>query len=338
MSVIDDLIAHAKGYTGYLEKDSNSDLDSFTGNAGSNNYTRFARDYCDYFGESINVYQGQAWCAMFVSVMFADVFGADKAERMIFGHYAYCPYGVQHFKSNNAFYKIPKAGDVIFFTNGSESTHTGIVRAVDDTHVYTVEGNTSSSSGVVANGGCVAQKSYTLGYSRILGYGRPDWSVAESSGYNTYLQKLTAKGYIANPELWQDFTAPIKKCNALALIDKCTGGTWASEEANDAVHWSQKHVYSLCGKGFITNKEQWLTNPEASISQAQTLALAAKIVNNGTTEMRPYETTPNDHWGRNYLNYLCDKDVISTPEAWTNFEGEVSTGNFMALVCKAFGY
>jgi peptidoglycan hydrolase-like protein with peptidoglycan-binding domain len=44
---------------------------------------------------------------------------------------------------------------------------------VDKTYVYTIEGNTSSASGVVANGGGVFAKKYRLDYSRIAGYGRP---------------------------------------------------------------------------------------------------------------------------------------------------------------------
>ena len=43
----------------------------------------------------------------------------------------------------------------------------------------TIEGNTSSASGVVANGGSVATKSYDLGYSRIMGYGRPPYEKYE---------------------------------------------------------------------------------------------------------------------------------------------------------------
>ena len=49
--------------------------------------------------------------------------------------------------------------------------HTGIVVDVDKNYVYTIEGNTSSSSGVVDNGGCVARKKYRLDYDLILGYG-----------------------------------------------------------------------------------------------------------------------------------------------------------------------
>lgn len=43
--------------------------------------------------------------------------------------------------------------------------------------MYTIEGNTSSAAGVVENGGCVQDKSYPLTYSKIGGYGRPDFSI-----------------------------------------------------------------------------------------------------------------------------------------------------------------
>lgn len=44
MNAIDKLIQIAKNETGYLEKASNSQLDSKTANAGENNYTKYWRD------------------------------------------------------------------------------------------------------------------------------------------------------------------------------------------------------------------------------------------------------------------------------------------------------
>lgn len=73
----------------------------------------------------------------------------------------------------------PAAGDQIFFTKdgGKSFCHTGIVEKVAGGRVYTIEGNTSSAAGVVENGGCVQDKSYPLTYSKIGGYGRPDFSI-----------------------------------------------------------------------------------------------------------------------------------------------------------------
>ena len=50
---------------------------------------------------------------------------------------------------------------------------------VENGYVCTIEGNTSSAYGVVANGGGVSRKRYPLSYGQIGGYGRPDWSLAE---------------------------------------------------------------------------------------------------------------------------------------------------------------
>ena len=52
MNAIDKLIRIAKNEIGYLEKASNSQLDSKTANAGENNYTKYWRDIKpDYQGQ-----------------------------------------------------------------------------------------------------------------------------------------------------------------------------------------------------------------------------------------------------------------------------------------------
>ncbi|MGI5945763.1 MAG: CHAP domain-containing protein, partial [Lachnospiraceae bacterium] len=42
----------------------------------------------------------------------------------------------------------------------------------------------SGASGVIPNGGGVCQKSYSRNYNKILGYGIPDWSLANKSGWH----------------------------------------------------------------------------------------------------------------------------------------------------------
>lgn len=334
MTAIDKLITEAKRWTGYLEKANNSQLDSFKANAGNRNYTRFATDYCGYFGENINIYQAQPWCAMYVSVVFANAFGAENAEKLLYGHYAYCPYGVRHFKNNNAWYTVPQVGDIIFFSSETRASHTGIVISVDDGRVYTAEGNTSSTGGVVANGGCVAQKSYSLEYSKILGYGRPHWSILSKHWSEPYKVRLENANIISDDLFWIEYDNPAPKSQVIALIDKATGGIWQSDEADPRVHWVQPNVISLCGKGIITDQSSWLTNPDASISKGLMLAL----VDNSTGGMKPdYTDRISDHWARNHLDSLCDKDIIASPSEWTDFDGEVSSGSVMALICKAFG-
>lgn len=177
MNVVKNLIDKAVSWTGYLEKKSNKDLDNFTANAGSNNYTCFARDYKTHTGYSL---QAQPWCAMFVSEVFVQMFGLYLANNLLAGAlYHYCPTGVNQFKAAGQWHTKPEPGDIIFFTNGTRAYHTGIVTEVTSTRVKTIEGNTSGASGVIENGGGVCQKSYSLTESKIMGYGRPDWSIVQ---------------------------------------------------------------------------------------------------------------------------------------------------------------
>ena len=173
------LLEIAKAEVGYLEKKSNSNLDSKTANAGSNNYTKYARDMHNAGAYNGNK-NGYPWCDVWVDWLFYMLCDKDlkKAEDMICqtGDYgAGCQYSAQYYKNKGRLFKDPKPGDQIFFWNSSKTSiaHTGIVYAVDGSWVYTIEGNTSGASGIVANGGGVCEKKYKLSNSRIYGYGRP---------------------------------------------------------------------------------------------------------------------------------------------------------------------
>lgn len=174
MSQIDTLIDVALGEVGYLEKASNANLDSKTANAGHNNYTKYGKWYQENVDGSdsyINAY----WCDMF-KTWCANKAGITKYQLPFT---AYTPSGVNWFKQKEAWHSAssgytPKRGDIIYYKNGQGiACHVGIVYKVSGSKVYTIEGNTSAASGVVANGGAVATKSYSLSYSRILGYGTP---------------------------------------------------------------------------------------------------------------------------------------------------------------------
>lgn len=162
MKIVD--IANAE--IGYLEKKSNSQLESKTANAGNKNFTK----YGEWYGMN-----GQPWCAMFVS------WCADRAGigTDIIPKHASCAVGIKWFKERGLWadrkgYK-PKEGDIIYFQSGANNRHVGIVTKVTDERVYTVEGNTSGGSTMISNGGSVAAKNYALSYSKILGYGKPKY-------------------------------------------------------------------------------------------------------------------------------------------------------------------
>lgn len=65
---------------------------------------------------------------------------------------------------------------VIFYHNGT-FTHTGLVTAVIGDRFYTIEGNTSGASGIIANGGGVCAKSYLNSQMPGTKFCTPDYSI-----------------------------------------------------------------------------------------------------------------------------------------------------------------
>lgn len=192
------VIAVALDEVGYLEKETNSNLDDDTANAGDANYTKFARDL-DNLGFYNGKKNGYAWCDVFVDWCFVTAYGMAAALALTFQPTkaanncgAGCKYSRQYYQNNGRLFDTPQPGDQIFFYSSDKTTisHTGLVYAVDKTYVYTVEGNTSSASGVVANGGAVNKKKYKLTYDRLAGYGRPAYDV-EYKADSTPVTKYT---------------------------------------------------------------------------------------------------------------------------------------------------
>lgn len=153
MTAQEKVISIAVNEDGYLEKTSNSQLDNKTANAGTANYTKYARDL-DKLGVYNGPKNGFAWCDVFVDWCFVQAFGITLALKMTFqpkgGYGAGCTESARYYKENSAFHKTsPKVGDQIFFTSDGGKTmyHTGLVIKVDTKKVYTIEGNTSSAVG-----------------------------------------------------------------------------------------------------------------------------------------------------------------------------------------------
>ena len=184
---IEKLILIAKNEIGYLEKKSNIQLDDKTANAGSNNYTKYWRDIKPS-------YQGQPWCAAFVSWCFMKAFGLDKAKKLLkHWPYVYCPTMSELFTLNS----YPKIGDIVIFYHNGTFTHTGLVTAVIGDKFYTIEGNTSGASGIIANGGGVCAKSYYNSKLPGTKFCTPDYSLVTSSTETTNTE---GGSYMFTPE------------------------------------------------------------------------------------------------------------------------------------------
>ena len=168
--VINAVINTAKKELGYLEKKSNAQLDDKTNNAGYNNYTKYWRDIKPD-------YQGQPWCACFVSWVFKQVFGLETAKKLLkHWPYVYCP------TLGNLFTKHanPEVGDIVIFYRNGVFAHTGIVISVNGDYFETIEGNASSTSGITPNGGAVVQKGYYNSNLPGTKFCRPDYSIVSN--------------------------------------------------------------------------------------------------------------------------------------------------------------
>lgn len=177
-NTVDKVINIALAEVGYLEKKSNSQLDSKTANAGKNNYTKYGRDMHKIYPSVMDF--PAAWCDAFVDWCFYQAYGLATAKSLIGGNFDdYTVASANMYKKKNAWYTSnPKVGDQIFFKNSTRICHTGLVYKMDSTYVYTIEGNTSSGDDIIiSNGGCVAKKKYKLNNSKIAGYGRPKYDV-----------------------------------------------------------------------------------------------------------------------------------------------------------------
>lgn len=191
-NTVDKVLVIAEAEVGYLEKKSNSQLDDKTANAGSNNYTKYWRDIA--IG-----YQGQAWCNCFINWVFTKAFTEATAKKLLCsenGWSFYTPTSASYFKTRSQWHTSgAKVGDIIYFKNSTRIHHVGLVYKVDDTKVYTIEGNTSGGSSVIANGGGVCKKSYLKTNAAIAGYGRPNYDVEQAeatpSTFTEYKVKCT---------------------------------------------------------------------------------------------------------------------------------------------------
>ena len=179
------VVSIAMAEVGYREKATNASLDDPAANAGSGNWTKYARDLAaaGYYNGGKN---GFAWCDVFVDWCFFKAFGAAEGQRVQcqtgpLG--AACPYSAGYYKSQGRYDKNPRLGDQIFFQQGGSIVHTGIVVAVTGTAITTVEGNSSDQ---------VARRTYSVGDSYIAGCGHPRYDETPAEPVTVALRPLAA--------------------------------------------------------------------------------------------------------------------------------------------------
>ena len=177
-----DLVEVARTQVGYHE--------------GTNNYTK----YNVWFG-SLNDYgYNYAWCQTFVAWCANQAGIPTSMIPRVSGTVS----GMDFFKKNGTWKDAgitPEKGDIIYlYSKSSSGYHVGIVADVSGGQISTIEGNSSDR---------VAERSYSVGNSSIVGYGCPE-----------YVEPNPKKWYenYECPDLGTDFYAYIINTQAWKML------------------------------------------------------------------------------------------------------------------------
>lgn len=345
---INALIAIAKNEIGYLEKATNAQLDSKTANAGYNNYTKYWRDIYP-------AYQGQPWCACQISWDMMTAFGLETAKKLLkHWPYVYCPAMRDYF----TLYANPQVGDIVIFWSSKkkEFVHTGLVIKVQGDQFWTIEGNTSGASGVVANGGGVCQKSYYNSQLPGTKFCRPDYSIVTSikSGSSTNTSTTTAtKNWIEYGDKGNNVKTLQTKLNKvgynLAVDGICGNATVAA--IKDFQKKYNLAVDGQAGKNTITKLNSIIAakenkNFKAFVGACTTDSTPVYQKATGATALATYPKLNRGNLvdvvgvsgsrykikiANTYTGYI-DKNKITTPDKLTTkYPHGVCTGNDVAV-------
>lgn len=242
---INAVINIALAEVGYLEKATNANLDDKTANAGSNNYTKYWRDIYP-------AYQGQPWCACFVTWVFVIAFGKAMAQKLLKHYpYVYCPTMADLFTLN----ANPKVGDIVIFKHNGVFTHTGIVIKVSGDQFWTVEGNTSGGSTIIANGGAVCRKTYFNSNLPGTKFITPDYSkVQEIKNEGNDTPSISASSILKIGSNGSAVKTLQKNLNTLIKAKLTVDGEFGTATYNAVIKFQTK--YKLTADGIVGENTQ----------------------------------------------------------------------------------
>lgn len=248
------VIKLARAEEGYLEKSAAwwkkygaAGLYEKTAGAGSGNYTKYGYEMHKLYPEVMDF--PAAWCDASVDWLFMTAYGVSNAKKLLGGNFDdYTVASAQLYKDKGAWKPggtVPEPGWQIFFKNSTRICHTGLVLEVVEKdgrkYVITWEGNTSSTAGVVSNGGCTRIKQYPVDYSRIAGYGvppygdeaikekvqfTPHWVRSGDSWYYRVAEGQNAHGWTLINRHWYHFDQKGKMETGLIYDDAFDGPAW----------------------------------------------------------------------------------------------------------------
>ena len=242
MSTAAEVISIALGEVGYHEKASNAQLDDPGANAGSGNWTKYARDLAEagYYNGNKN---GFEWCDVFVDWCFYKAFGKTEGQLVEYQSGplgAAVPFSAGYYKARGRYDQTPRPGDQVFYQENGALVHTGIVTEVTPTAIVTVEGN---------RGDRVTKQTRRRSDSYIAGYGHPDY---DGSGGSVPAGPAPAADPVKEWQRWLGVTADgtYGAATRAAAIAKALRGYAAKYvltdgAAGDMVKVVQGRLYSL---------------------------------------------------------------------------------------------
>lgn len=166
-------------------------------------------------------------------------------------------------------------------------------------------------------------------------------TTSNSNPQEEALNRFIEKGFITDKSQWV-ITDFLTNAKAVRILDLLSGGTWTSDKTNANIHWAQPSVISLASKDgnspdgtkIIEDVDGMIKKLDSWISRAMLMAMVDKLT--GGTNSK-YKDRSTDHWGRNCLDSLCDKAIITDVAYWEGFEKTVENGVFLLLCSNAFG-
>jgi len=198
---------------------------------GPNNDTKYGR----WYGLNNNT-----WCAMFGSWVAHTTGALD-----IIPKHAYTPAGAQWFKSRGRWGSIPKVGAIVYFNFPGDGvdriSHVGIVEAVWDGSIVTIEGNTNADGGREGNG--VYRKVRSSG---IVGYGYPAY---ESPVTGFPLPAGEVFGYRKSSRIRNGTESPANRTEVMRIQKRVRAkvtGVFDMQTARRVLAW---RVYKKLGRG-----------------------------------------------------------------------------------------
>lgn len=258
-----------------------------------------------------------AWCAAFVSAV------AIKTDNTaIIPVDCYCPRMLANFPKKTRDKKYtPKGGDVVFFDWNWNKVpdHVGMVESVSGNSVTTIEGNYSDS---------VKRRTFKKGYSLLLGYGLPNYSINNAISYTAPTAKKAADPVIEAAsvtsediqEACEEITAPAEtevtettvSTDAVETVEPAAAEEpveSAVEETSEEPVEQTEEMDSAAEEASAAAAEETTESTEAASEDAATEDAVAETVEKATEAVveEPTEQATEEETAEMIIDYIQEE-------------------------------